>query len=136
MNRRNARARTLAPIAVLVISLAASCWVVNDSQESAERRNAAAFEEDSKELLIALRDRLADYSQLLEAGRALFAASDSVHRYEWEAFVGSLDLRVSHPAARGFAFVAKVDGANLSTFEREARRSGTSMHKLYYACAN
>jgi len=77
---------------VLTTTLAGAVfsWYLADSRASSDAR--ARFERDAEHARLVLRERLNLYEDALHGARSLYAASHSVERDEWRAFVSGLSL--------------------------------------------
>ncbi|ATE59343.1 CHASE domain-containing protein [Thauera sinica] len=71
-----------------------------------------------------LISRLQAYEQVLRGGAALFAASDSVTRTEWRAYIDQLQLDTSLPGILGTGFALVVPRDTLAEHERAIRAAG------------
>jgi CHASE1-domain containing sensor protein len=89
---------------VLTIGAALFSWYLADSRAAAEARSR--FEADAEHARLVLRERLNLYEDALHGARSLYAASHSVERDEWRAFVTGLSLDERYPGMKGLAFVA------------------------------
>ncbi len=109
------------PLLVLLLSLAATLGVsvlVSDaSVESAKAR----FEKQSRLSRDAVQTRLVDSELALRGARGLYAASKSVERHEWQAYVSGLALKDKFPGLRGMSFIAAVPRAQLADFLKVTR---------------
>ena len=108
----------------LVATLAGALfsWYLADSRASNEARNR--FERDAEHARLVIRERLNLYEYVLHGARSLYAASHSVERDEWRAFVSGLSLGERYPGMKGLAFVAAVPEAGLAEYEKAARADG------------
>ena len=97
-------------------------WHLADSRTSNEAR--ARFERDAEHARIVIRERLNLYEYALHGARSLYAASHSVERDEWRAFVSGLSLGERYPGMKGLVFVAAVPEAGLAAYEKAARLDG------------
>jgi PAS domain S-box-containing protein len=99
-----ASARTLIVVATALASLAATAaaWVYAREQAGHEER--VRFELRVEEIATALRGRMLDYEQVLRGAVALFAASESVERDEWAAYVRLLETANSYPGIQAIGY--------------------------------
>ena len=113
---------------LIVITLVATLvgatfsWYLADSRASIEARNR--FERDAEHARLVIRERLNLYEYALHGARSLYAASHSVERDEWRAFVNGLSLGDRYPGMKGLAFVAAVPESELAAYEKTARADG------------
>ncbi|TAL00894.1 MAG: PAS domain S-box protein [Verrucomicrobia bacterium] len=106
---------------VLVISLGASAggWYV--SQENADLSAHRQFDEETNRIISALRQRLLIYQDVLHGCAGLFAASVSVERAEWRAYLESVSVDKRFPGIAGVGFIAHVPRGGLDEFLRATR---------------
>ena len=117
----------IATTLVLTIGAALFSWYLADSRAAAEARSR--FEADAEHARLVLRERLNLYEDALHGARSLYAASHSVERDEWRAFVTGLSLDERYPGMKGLAFVASVPESALGTYEKAARADGAPEFK-------
>src|SRR5262249_2274920 len=112
-------------IAVVLTSTLAgalSSWYLADSRATNEARSR--FERDAEHARLVIRERLNLYEYALHGARSLYAASHSVERDEWQAFVSGLSLGERYPGMKGLVYVAAVPEAHLAEYEKAARADG------------
>jgi signal transduction histidine kinase/CheY-like chemotaxis protein len=105
----------------LAVTLAGASlsWYLADSRATHDAR--ARFERDAEHARLVLRERLNLYEDALHGARSLYAASHSVERDEWRAFVTGLSLDERYPGMKGLAFVAAVPESTIGSYEKAAR---------------
>ncbi|PEQ10490.1 hypothetical protein B2G71_21930 [Novosphingobium sp. PC22D] len=108
----------------LAILLGLTFYSWKFAQERVHERNEAAFATLVTDSEQALRHRLDSYGQALDAGAALFEATDDVRLSEWRNFVGVLDIRNTLPGINGLGFIEEVATAEVPDFLARARASG------------
>jgi hypothetical protein len=67
----------------------------------------------------------ADSELALRGAKGLYAASKSVERHEWKAYVAGLSLEEKLPGLRGMAFIAAVPQTQLADFLKVTREDNT-----------
>src|SRR5262249_43039340 len=82
------------------------------------------FERDAEHARLVIRERLNLYEYALHGARSLYAASHSVERDEWQAFVSGLSLGERYPGMKGLVYVAAVPEAHPAQYEKAARADG------------
>jgi len=111
------------PIAwiVLVIALAASAgaWMVAWNKAKLEASNL--FNEEVERIRGALSERMQIYEDVLHGAAGLFAASSSVERGEWRAYLQSVSVEERFPGIDSVGFLDFVPRAELPAFLRTAR---------------
>lgn len=80
-----------------------------------------------------IRDRVAIYEEVLQAGTGLFNASDFVSRDEWQKFTSTFDLQQHYPGLQGLAYAPIIAKADLAAHEAAARNDGISDYKVWPA---
>ena len=110
---------------VLAIALAASAggWFIARKHEdlTASKR----FEEEASQIQTALSQRLSIYQDVLHGGVGLFAASLSVERAEWRAYVKTVSVSERFPGIDGLGFIASVPREKLDAFLKITREDKT-----------
>jgi len=72
----------------------------------------------------AIADRLDVYNNALEGGRGLFAASKSVEREEWEAYVDALAIQENYPGIQGMGYSEFVSPSEKGAYIERVRQEG------------
>ncbi len=110
---------------VLVIALAASAgaWLIASKHAKSEARKR--FDEEAERIEGALTERMRIYEDVLHGAAGLFAASISVERGEWRAYLRSVSIEERFPGIDGVGFVAYVPRAELQTFLEITRKDKT-----------
>ena len=116
------RPSTVLPAVVLLMGLtvsgAAALWqhrnISNDAHEEFQRLSSRTAAE------VVARFNKAIYA--LNGARGLYAASHSVDRAEFRAYVESRDLPTEFPGVRGISFIQQVKRADLDAFTAKERQ--------------
>jgi PAS domain S-box-containing protein len=110
---------------VLAIALAASAgmWFIawNHTKLAARKR----FDEEAGRIAAALSERMQVYEDVLHGAAGLFAASSSVEREEWRAYLQSVSIEKRFPGIDGVGFEAYVPRAELQKFLDTTRADRT-----------
>ncbi len=116
--------------AVLAIALVASTggWFIAREHEELTARKQ--FEEEASRIQTALSERMSVYEDVLHGGVGLFAASVSVERAEWKAYVETVSVNKRFPGIDGIGFIANVPRAQLETFLKTTRDDKTPAFQL------
>ncbi|MEM7166795.1 MAG: CHASE domain-containing protein [Planctomycetota bacterium] len=128
---RQPREWRFAPLLVLAISVAFTCFAVYNSWSRDRAQRDLSFEEQSRRFVDALNDGLHEHAGMLQAGRGLFAATTSVTRSEWASYVDTLMIDKRYPAAYGFAYVEHVSHGSEESFLRRVRNDGAPEFEIY-----
>jgi PAS domain S-box-containing protein len=113
----------------LLITLAAWRLARNEIERSAHSR----FDARSAELEAVISGRLLDYRQVLHGAAGLFAASKSVERDEWQAYVQSLNIENGYPGLQGLGFAQWISAAEKNTHIRQVRAEGFPAYDIWPA---
>ena len=123
-NRRYLFPRPVAWV-VLAISLAASAggWYIAGKHAALESRKR--FDEEAGRVTAALNERMQVYQDMLHGAVGLYAASYSVERSEWRAYVNSVSIERRFPGIDAVGYVAYVPQHRLDDFLRITREDKT-----------
>lgn len=106
---------------VLAISVTASTggWMIarRHDELAAQKR----FDEEARLIQTALTERMAVYQDVLHGALGLFAASYSVERAEWKAYVDTVSVNRRFPGIDGLGFIAAVPREQLEEFLKVTR---------------
>ncbi|HEU0290085.1 MAG TPA: CHASE domain-containing protein, partial [Burkholderiales bacterium] len=114
---------------VLSVAFTFSAWHL--AQDASESEANIRFEFRSGQIREAIRGRLVDYEQVLRGGVGLYAASESIERNEWRAYVQHLRIEEIYPGIQGLAFVAHVTAAQRSRHESLMRAGGYHQYSIW-----
>jgi PAS domain S-box-containing protein len=111
--------------AVLLIALVASAgvWLIASKHSELEARKR--FDDDVARITSALSERMQIYEDVLHGAAGLFAASQTVKRKEWHAYLESVSIEKRFPGIDGVGFVAYVLREQLDEFLRVTREDKT-----------
>lgn len=108
----------------LALGFLATFAVWQWSERTFEHDTQDYFEFRVRQLMTSLEYRLATYQQVLHGARGLFAASASVERHEFKAYVESLHLQQRYPGIQGVGFVELVPKEHKDRHVMQIRRQG------------
>ncbi len=110
---------------VLGISLLATAggWYFAWQHEALAVRTA--FEQEARRVAAALSERMQVYEDVLHGAAGLYAASISVERAEWRAYLESVSIEKRFPGIDGVGFIARVPRDNLEQFVQTTRADKT-----------
>lgn len=83
----------------------------------------AQFEQQANKIQQSVLERIEKYETILEAGKALFAASEDVNHQEWEDFAQSMDIIHRYPGMVSFGYVSYVPQNQRESFLKKAEQS-------------
>jgi two-component system, sensor histidine kinase and response regulator len=111
--------------AVLVISLAGAGGGWHISRMHTELMARKQFDEETRRISAALKERMWIYQDVLHGAVGLFAASRSVERAEWRAYQESVSIAKRFPGIDGVGFIACVPRDKLDEFIKIVREDET-----------
>src|SRR5438876_9649590 len=98
------------PIAWMVLAIAlmatAGGWFIARKHEELTARKH--FDEDADRIAMKLAERMTIYQNVMHGAAGLFAASQSVERSEWKAYVDNISIEKRFPGVDSLGFVAYV----------------------------
>ncbi|MEG3935502.1 PAS domain S-box protein [Microcoleus sp. T3_B1] len=100
--------------------MTASAWQY--TSQSIRQTARQTFERQSTLVKDLIEERMQVYFDALHAGQGLFAASQSVNRAEWKAFVEALKLQQRYPGINGLGFIRYVPGERKIIYEQQVRQ--------------
>jgi|TARA_R110000851_G_scaffold276646_1_gene429483 CHASE1-domain containing sensor protein len=116
--------RFFAPLAVLLLSLAATTCVWYFTKRHANDYAAQRFNAETQLIESQIKGRMSEYEQVLRGGTALFSASSQVTRDEWRDYVSSLQLDQHFPGIQGVGFSLRIRPADMAEHIRQIRAEG------------
>ncbi len=105
---------------MLLITALAFLQVRHLIDAGARRQFAAACDS----MAIKVQERLTAYALLLQAGKGLFAASESVERGEWKTFVAACKAGETVPGYQGIGFCLRISPQDLESHTAKIRAEG------------
>ncbi len=109
---------------VAALCLIALGWIWSVSRAHAQYNARISFQQQADSVAAKLRERLLVYEGILHGARGLYAASKSVERSEWRAYIDSLSIQERYPGVRAFSFIAAVPRSELDVFLEKTRADG------------
>ncbi len=91
-------------LVVLSLALAGTWLAVHNLSVSTHEIVQSKFDTWTGEMTSQLNDQIAKYVNVLEGSKGLYAASKSVERNEWEAYITSLDIAKNYPGIDALSF--------------------------------
>ncbi len=125
-----ARWALLVPWIVLGISLFVTFQLWRAAQLEAERNLRSNFQARVDDSIRRIQQRMFDYEQVLAGVRGLFAASDTVERKEFRAFVTALNIEKSFPGVQSVGWVEMIAGAQKASHIAAMRREGFTNYDI------
>ena len=115
----------------LFICLALTVFAWHMIGTNTEQRTRERFDAQVDTLRQRIDERMDTYEQVLRSAQGLYAASKSVERDEWEAFVRRLDLSARFPGMLGLGAARRVSEGERAAFEREMRVQGLPAYRIW-----
>ena len=112
------------PWLALVASLAVTHQLWKTSQRNAEQELQTYFDFRVREANSRIEQRMMTYEQILRGAEGLFAASISVERDEFRAYVAALRLEQNYPGIQGVGFSLIVPAARRDEHTTAIRQEG------------
>lgn len=114
----------LAPLLVFGLALLVMALLLGAAARSMEARDRAAFEAEATRTADAVRERIDTTVTLLHGVAGLLAANGELHRDQFGAYVGQLDLPRRHPGMQGLGWSARLDPRELEARTAQRRSEG------------
>jgi signal transduction histidine kinase len=122
--------RTAVAYAVLLVALLLTGLASYYVHQNVESREHERFEEIIGSTERAVDRRMQTYIDATLDGRGLFAASDSVTREEWAAYVAGSDLKRRYPGIQAIAYAERVPLQKREANLQQVRREGFPSYSL------
>lgn len=122
---------TLPVLLVLVSGLVGLFFLQNASLNNAQLRHADEFGKQSRKIRQKIEQRLNAYAQVLRGLRGLEAASNSLTRQQFNAYVSALDLGQHYPGFQVVGYAPWVSQKNAAGLEKSVRQSGFPAFEIH-----
>ena len=109
----------IAPIIIVAMAVILSLGVADRFQTE----QTTQFKDDAEDALHLVTMKLDNYRDLLYAGRAFVASSDSVTNTEWRTFYNQQAVFDRYQGVSSIAYINSVQTADLKRFEAELKAS-------------
>ena len=116
--------RQVAAWLALVIGLVLTVLASLEVKQAIEQDAKEGFAFTSDQVTLKIQERLDAYALILKGGAGLFAASDSVSRREWQAYVEKLRAQDSIPGVQGIGFSQVIPAQQLAAHIAKIRAEG------------
>ena len=127
---REGLGRTAVAYAVLVVGLLLTALAFYYVRQNVEARERERFDEIVGATEHAVDRRMQTYIDAMLDGRGLFAASESVTREEWKAYVAGSDLKKRYPGIQAIAYAEQVPLDEREAHVRRVREEGFPSYSL------
>jgi diguanylate cyclase (GGDEF)-like protein len=108
----------------LGIGLLATVFASLQVKQGIEQVAVRQFAFTCDQVTLKIQERLGAYALILRGGNALFAASKSVERNEWQAYVKTLQADGNIPGVQGIGFAQVIPAAELASHIATIRAEG------------
>ncbi len=115
---------------VLLVALLLTGLASYYVRQNVEAREKEHFGEITSSAERALDRRMQTYIDAMLDGRRLFAASESVTREEWAAYVAGSDLKRRYPGIQAIAYAERVPLGRQDAHVRRVREEGFASYSL------
>ncbi|MDQ4121582.1 MAG: CHASE domain-containing protein [Acidobacteriota bacterium] len=96
------------PLLVLILALILTLFSTYYVSQSGEARDRSRFDSAAERTKTKIKDRIDTYIAVLRGAAALFAASDSVTREDFQNYVRRIRVQELFPGIQGVGYVARV----------------------------
>ncbi len=118
------RPKELFAFVVLVIGVLATIMSSLLVKQGIEREAERRFSLVCDQISLKIHERLAAYALILRGGAGLFAASNSVERQDWRAYVDTLQASKNIPGVQGVGFAQVIQPEKLAAHIAGIRGKG------------
>lgn len=113
---------------VLALALSYTAWDQARGQAQAEARRQ--FEFRVTQITDSIRARMLANEQVLRGAASLLAATASIGRHQWRAYVQGLGLGQSYPGVQGVGFAPRIPAAGIEAHVRGIRAEGYPQYAI------
>lgn len=118
------RSLRLLPVLVLLISLFITYQLWRSAQRETELTLQTEFSLTVLDTTRRIEQQMLDYEKLLRGIQGLYAASDSVSREEFHAYVNLLDIKKNYPGIQALSFTLVIPKAQKEKHIAAIRKQG------------
>ena len=109
---------------ILGIGLLATLFISLQVKQGIDQAAVRQFAFTCDQVTLKIQERLGAYALILRGGSALFAASVSVERKEWQAYADRLQSEQNFPGIQGFGFAQMIPADQLVSHIAKIRKEG------------
>jgi PAS domain S-box-containing protein len=118
-------------IASFVIVLLLTLLVYQATRQRVQERNEKLFDLRTTQAKSDIENRMRDYIQILKGGKALYKASESVSRKDWEIYVKWLQIEENYPGIQGIGFAPYILPGELQQHIEAVRADGLPQYRIF-----
>lgn len=115
---------------VLAVSLIVTGWAWFVASAAVQQRASERFEFTAGDVASAITERMDEYELALRSGLALFHASETVSRKEWQDFADTLYLNKHFPGIQGLGYSVMLDPEQVASHESAIRDQGFDDYQI------
>ena len=123
-NSPAAMSRQVAPWLAFVVGLVCTLLASLEVKQAIEHDAKEGFAFTSDQITLKIRERLDTCALILKGGAGFFAASNTVDRREWQAYVEKLRAQDSIPGVQGVGFSQLIPAQQLAAHVAKVRAEG------------
>src|SRR5688572_4995548 len=123
--------RYSAALLLLALCLGATALGWHHVRVQAQAAEQARFELGVERAKLAVLERLGRCGAALRGAQSLYAASKSVERDEWAAYIGGLSIEQNYPGLQGMSYVVRVPAAGLKPFLDQTRADNAPSFNIH-----
>ncbi|MBF0604304.1 MAG: CHASE domain-containing protein [Nitrospirae bacterium] len=109
---------------ILILSLFITIISWHVSNHYVQKRADENFNYKVEEARLAIIKRMEEYQQVLRGGLGLFTAQRDLSRWQWKAYVETLDIDAFWPGIQGIGFSRMIAPEDKEAHEQQLRREG------------
>lgn len=113
---KDTRNRFLVPALVFCISLAGTFGVYLLVNHSVASARTSQFQDQTAQITSLIESRMNLYTNIVYGAQGLFAASQSVEKNEWIAYVNELELPQNYAGVSGMTYIERVPKSAIATY--------------------
>lgn len=108
-------------VIVLSFGLTLFAWRYSDAEH--EKRTAQGFEQQSKQIVELIIDRMRKYEDALWAGTAVIHVfGDEISFHDWERYANSIQIESKYPGINGIGVIHALEADEVEAYLAEQRR--------------
>lgn len=123
----------LAVWVLLIMSLLITLAAWHLARKQSERAAQSRFDARCAELEGVIAERLRDYEEVLRGAGAFIAASKTLERDEWRAYVQHLSLEQDYPGLEAIGYAQRFSAAEKNAHIRKVRAEGFPAYDIWPA---
>ncbi len=127
------RGQFLITAAVGLLTALAAWLVWRALADASDRAHRSAHEAEADRVVERVSTKMTEAENSLRGGQGLFAASKSVERDEWRAYVAGLDFERRYPGVQAIGYAPRVAAGGIHAHEATVRADGLAEYRVFPA---